>query len=644
MQIFATTLLDQSYKQCTGASSPADGTSNFGSELKLKPMGRVLVWLVWLSPLSSSTSTCGTSLLPAMPLFTNHANMNINTCCVRCSGHIAAVACPTPLRRAKLFTWTHLFNPSYSFPPLPTLAASNQPTDDTASNQSIPTLLAAPPSRSCAALTNLAAKMETAVARLGKSRRKEFAYLANLEATLDAILFETDNSGVLPSSSHILSSFRWQDMLQAMMANRSTASQVLINIFRKFPGHVTVLTKATGGIVTVTRHVLGNATDPSVTVTVASVQARKQALADAVAMSMGTKSASTSPTGPVTHRSPTPASTLAPGIMFDVSSKPTTNGEMLNRIELSELLMNECLCAKQDWEVERDALIGQASLSTECHDELGFKTDLGTPESQKALNDLTRKLAHITATRQAQLAAKYSDTVVRGCSHTVREYMRYLDIASPAEALQHESLSGAALSNRLVRWPFSMEDLTRDPGVIPIQIDAKSQQLDILNSQLVSLQMGTKAIQRICRITSLPCRRHWIRPGVFQQRNRYGEYLPRRGGEGTATRTPDSVAYWGAEGAADEMADSYFYDWGCGGSRSDWLRPFEHCIPVLPDLSDLVQKIEWASANPEEAWLIQQRGLDVAQRVTTDDQNDCYLYAAVVEWRQLLEYAKGSPR
>jgi hypothetical protein len=48
---------------------------------------------------------------------------------------------------------------------------------------------------------------------------------------------------------------------------------------------------------------------------------------------------------------------------------------------------------------------------------------LGTPKSQKAWNDLTRKLAHITATRQAQLAAKYSDTVVRGYFHTVREYM-----------------------------------------------------------------------------------------------------------------------------------------------------------------------------------------------------------------------------
>jgi polyhydroxyalkanoate synthesis regulator phasin len=38
---------------------------------------------------------------------------------------------------------------------------------------------------------------------------------------------------------------------------------------------------------------------------------------------------------------------------------------------------------------------------------------------------------------------------------------------------------------------FTMEDLTQDPEVIRMQIDAKSQQLDTLNTQLVALQMGT---------------------------------------------------------------------------------------------------------------------------------------------------------
>ncbi|KAJ7092313.1 hypothetical protein B0H15DRAFT_905677 [Mycena belliarum] len=227
-------------------------------------------------------------------------------------------------------------------------------------------------------------------------------------------------------------------------------------------------------------------------------QAREQALANAVAVSMGADP--TVPANAATGAS-SAGSVFAPGVMFGVSSKPNTNGNTLNRIELSELLMNEYLYAKQDWEVERDGLISQAS-----------QADLGTPESQKALNDLTRKLAHITATRQAQLAAKYSDAVVRGYSHTVREYMGYLDIGSPAEALQNakDSLREAAMSSldgSMKIYPvqmspldwfeglstsFTMEDLTQNPEVIRMQISAKSQQLDTLNSQLVALQMGAK--------------------------------------------------------------------------------------------------------------------------------------------------------
>ncbi|KAJ6494383.1 glycosyl transferase family 90-domain-containing protein [Mycena sanguinolenta] len=67
---------------------------------------------------------------------------------------------------------------------------------------------------------------------------------------------------------------------------------------------------------------------------------------------------------------------------------------------------------------------------------------------------------------------------------------------------------------------------------------------------------------------------------------------------------------------------------------NDCLRPFEHYVPVLPDLSDLVQKVEWANANPEEARLIQQPGQELAKRVLTDAQNDYYMYAGLVEWAQ----------
>ncbi|KAJ7106350.1 glycosyl transferase family 90-domain-containing protein [Mycena epipterygia] len=76
---------------------------------------------------------------------------------------------------------------------------------------------------------------------------------------------------------------------------------------------------------------------------------------------------------------------------------------------------------------------------------------------------------------------------------------------------------------------------------------------------------------------------------------------------------------------------------------NDWLRPYEHFIPVLPDLSNLIQQIEWANAHPEEARLIQQRGLEVARRVVTDDQNDCYLFSVMLEWARLQGYADRSP-
>ena len=56
--------------------------------------------------------------------------------------------------------------------------------------------------------------------------------------------------------------------------------------------------------------------------------------------------------------------------------------------------MQEYLTAKQVWELERDAMIQAA-----------------TPET---LNDVTRNLSHITAIREAQLAAKYADAVVGG--------------------------------------------------------------------------------------------------------------------------------------------------------------------------------------------------------------------------------------
>ncbi|KAJ7215985.1 glycosyl transferase family 90-domain-containing protein [Mycena pura] len=68
---------------------------------------------------------------------------------------------------------------------------------------------------------------------------------------------------------------------------------------------------------------------------------------------------------------------------------------------------------------------------------------------------------------------------------------------------------------------------------------------------------------------------------------------------------------------------------------SQWLRPFVHYIPVRADLADLLQRIEWARANPLEAKRIQEAGKEVAERVITDAQNDCYFALALLEWAGL---------
>ncbi|KAF8175911.1 glycosyl transferase family 90-domain-containing protein [Mycena galopus ATCC 62051] len=68
---------------------------------------------------------------------------------------------------------------------------------------------------------------------------------------------------------------------------------------------------------------------------------------------------------------------------------------------------------------------------------------------------------------------------------------------------------------------------------------------------------------------------------------------------------------------------------------TDWLRPYEHYIPVRIDLADLVEKVEWAMAHDAEARQIQEMGTQFARRVLTDAQNDCYFAAVLLEWARL---------
>jgi hypothetical protein len=75
---------------------------------------------------------------------------------------------------------------------------------------------------------------------------------------------------------------------------------------------------------------------------------------------------------------------------------------------------------------------------------------------------------------------------------------------------------------------------------------------------------------------------------------------------------------------------------------NDWLRPFEHYIPVLPDLSDLLEQLEWAMSHDDEARLIKERGREISQRLMTDAQNDCYFFLVLLEWARLQEISRNA--
>ncbi|KAF7288995.1 CAP10 domain-containing protein [Mycena indigotica] len=75
---------------------------------------------------------------------------------------------------------------------------------------------------------------------------------------------------------------------------------------------------------------------------------------------------------------------------------------------------------------------------------------------------------------------------------------------------------------------------------------------------------------------------------------------------------------------------------------NEWLRPYEHYIPVAPDLSDLFEKLAWAKEHDAEARMIQERGKAVAGGIVTDGQNDCYFALVLLEWARLQEIARNA--
>jgi len=105
-----------------------------------------------------------------------------------------------------------------------------------------------------------------------------------------------------------------------------------------------------------------------------------------------------------------------------VKNKNMDTPRGMTRMEFSETLMQAYLRDRQAWEEEKDKMISES-------------TRLAATDP-RAMNELTRRLAHISALQDAKLSAKYGDAVIRSHSHTVRGLMGHLDIKTAAESLQ----------------------------------------------------------------------------------------------------------------------------------------------------------------------------------------------------------------
>jgi len=68
------------------------------------------------------------------------------------------------------------------------------------------------------------------------------------------------------------------------------------------------------------------------------------------------------------------------------------------------------------------------------------------------------------------------------------------------------------------------------------------------------------------------------------------------------------------------------------------LEPFQHYIPVAADLSDLVEKIEWALENDSEAQAIAKRGFDFVRESLRPQRIACYWAHLLTGYGELLDY------
>lgn len=71
---------------------------------------------------------------------------------------------------------------------------------------------------------------------------------------------------------------------------------------------------------------------------------------------------------------------------------------------------------------------------------------------------------------------------------------------------------------------------------------------------------------------------------------------------------------------------------------SRFFKPWIHYIPVEYDLSDLIQKIEWANENPREAYAIMKRANNLSKELFQPQEVICYTNIALSLYSLLMGY------
>ena len=68
----------------------------------------------------------------------------------------------------------------------------------------------------------------------------------------------------------------------------------------------------------------------------------------------------------------------------------------------------------------------------------------------------------------------------------------------------------------------------------------------------------------------------------------------------------------------------------------NWLKPYVHYIPVEMDLSDLMDKIEWAKKHDDLARKIAENGQDFVKNHLRKVDFDCYMSRLFLEMATLM--------